>query len=486
LAAAALRLVGLGWGLDNPVHNDERVYVEPVIEMVRQGDLDHRFYTYPGLFFYLLAPGVAAAGAVPNAPGAYLAARLFVALCGVASVGLAYLAARAVIGRAAGLVAAWLVAVSPLTVHTAHQVRPDVLLEGLGFVFLWALARNNPPRDIRLGGLIGLATAIKFTGLLMVPAFVLSRLRGPRALRGLALAGCVTLAVVVACTPYALVHAARYQHGPGAQLDLYFQGHGVDWARLAQHIWFYAYHVGVAIGPAGCALAAWGVVLARRERWCWAGCLHLATVVLVMSAPLLAFGRLVMPATAVAYLLVGAGVQHLCRRRTILGVAMGALAVIPGLVLSSASAWRLTRPTAADQARAWLIVHTAPTARVLETRPDADPGVAPGAAIGGREVTRIDRGPHLAAEVCRYDVVVTAMREQPAWTAMLAPVLSARNEPLPMHLAQAPTFLGVRLHGLPQDLLPPIGNGLRLWVPRCAGGADTRALSPLGRAHPRP
>ena len=52
--AAALRIAGLGWGLRHPPHPDESVFVDNVAAMIRSGDLDHRYYQYPGLFFYML------------------------------------------------------------------------------------------------------------------------------------------------------------------------------------------------------------------------------------------------------------------------------------------------------------------------------------------------------------------------------------------------------------------------------------------------
>lgn len=60
--AAVLRFWGLAWGLRHPVHVDETYTVANVVDMVQAGDWDHRYYYYPGLFYYLLAPIVAALG----------------------------------------------------------------------------------------------------------------------------------------------------------------------------------------------------------------------------------------------------------------------------------------------------------------------------------------------------------------------------------------------------------------------------------------
>src|SRR5262245_1412791 len=142
LLAAALRFTGLSWGLRHPVHSDERVYVENVVAMVEAGDFDHRFYTYPGFFYDLLAPGVWLLGRERwHGPDAYLVSRALVAAFGVFNVGLAGFVGARLIAPSAGLAAALFVAVSPVDVQTAHEVRPDVILETFGLLALLGLRR---------------------------------------------------------------------------------------------------------------------------------------------------------------------------------------------------------------------------------------------------------------------------------------------------------------------------------------------------------
>ena len=226
--AAGLRFTGLSWELRHPVHQDERDYVDNVVSMVEAGDLDHRFYRYPGLFFYLLAPGVWLLGPERwGGPDAYLVSRGFVAGFGTLNVLLLYLVGARLIGKSAGLFAALLLAVSPVAVGACHQVRPDVLLLGFGLLGLltWAALGKRVGADARAGVVIGLATAVKFTGLLMVPAYVAARILRPgHRLRGMVLAGALTIGLTVACTPFALIHASDYGSGPDYQLRMYFAG----------------------------------------------------------------------------------------------------------------------------------------------------------------------------------------------------------------------------------------------------------------------
>src|SRR6185369_9708678 len=123
---------------------DEQYFVENVRGMLVRGDLHPRFYEYPNLVFYLLWPVLALADRTTLAPGGYLAARAVVAAFGVSSVLLAYWLGRRVAGVWAGMAAALLLAVSPVEVHTAHMVRPDVILESFVLLALLAFDRVGP------------------------------------------------------------------------------------------------------------------------------------------------------------------------------------------------------------------------------------------------------------------------------------------------------------------------------------------------------
>ncbi len=123
------------------------------------------------------------------------------ALCGVATIPVAYLCARELVSRAAGLVAALLVAVSPFMVWYSQEARAYalfILLSGVSLLF-WARAyRRRQPRDLALWAV--------FSGLAVVTHFFAGFLIAPEAI--LLLYRLRNRATVVACAAVAVVQAA--------------------------------------------------------------------------------------------------------------------------------------------------------------------------------------------------------------------------------------------------------------------------------------
>lgn len=443
--AATARFTALDWGLRHPVHLDERVYVENVVRMVEAGDLDHRSYTYPGLFYYLLAPFVALLGSPRYLTNeAYLVARGLVAAGGVLDVLLAFWVGRRLLGPAAGLTAALLLAVSPLDVRTAHQVRPDVLLVGFGFVALWLFRRLGAlPGDLRAGLLVGLATAVKFTGLLLVPFYVAARLLAPGArLKGLVAAGLVTIGVVLAATPYALLHLDDYRKGPGYQLDMYYKARRSP-AYLEQ-VASYAGHGARTVGPLGLALVAAGCLVAlRREPRAWGpALLHPLTVLAVMSSASLAFPRLILPGMAVVWLLAAWPVELLARRSR----ALAALLALAAAIFPARGTLRylatISAPSPQDAALDWFEARARGSLTVVETRPEGvEPGLEAGAILG-IDRTRHDFVPHTSRDeglrllAREADLVVVAPQDEAFWGDRLMTVYAARQRRSPQGWSQ--------------------------------------------------
>ena len=183
VAAAALRFTALGFGLRHPPFVDEVYFVQSVSRMLAERTLDHGFYEYPGLFSTLLVPALAFLSPPRLGPSAYLLSRGVVAAFSVLSVALcARLAQRLWGGLAPALVAAALLAVSPVEVETAHMVRPDVVLAT--FVLFSSLlllgVGDETKGDLQAGVSIGVATAVKFTGALLAPCYLLRRALSPK------------------------------------------------------------------------------------------------------------------------------------------------------------------------------------------------------------------------------------------------------------------------------------------------------------------
>ena len=225
LTAVALRFHGLAWGLRHAPIDDERYFVDNVARMLAERSLDHRFYEYPGLLFYVLLPFQALAGG--SGPPATYAARAVIAAFGVLSVALTFALARRLLGSApAALTAAALVAVSPLEVVTAHTLRPDVALEAFALLTLLALARLDGAwrADARAGAALALAISTKFTGVLLLPSFLAARACWARLARGLLVAGGVALALGVLFTPYAWLDPQAFLRGARYQVGFHYVG----------------------------------------------------------------------------------------------------------------------------------------------------------------------------------------------------------------------------------------------------------------------
>lgn len=311
--AALLRFQALGWGLRHQPDWDERVFVENVALMVRQGDLDHRYYEYPGLVFYLLAPAVAASGG--SGPPGYLAARAVVAGFGVIAVALVFVLGRRLAGEAPALAAALLVAVSPIAVDVAHMVRPDVVLEAFVLLALLAMSRldGSLRRDAFAGVALGAAVAVKFSGALLVPSLVLARCllpegearRPSRVLRGIAVAGGTALLTTLVFTPYAVLHVAEFAAGVGVQVGYHYE------AERSGHVPYLAMlrtYLGVlrrGLGPAAWLLLAAPAALVRDRRWAVLAAFPLVAL-LVFSTSDVKRDRFLVPAFGVLALMVTA------------------------------------------------------------------------------------------------------------------------------------------------------------------------------------
>jgi len=372
LLAASLRFAGLSAGLRHSPHMDERVFVENVERMLAAGDFDHRYYEYPGLFFYILAPVLAPLGVGPDPPArVYWLARAVVASFSLLNVLLTYRLGRALGAPTVGLLAAALMAVSPLAVETGHMLRPDVALATLVLLTCGSLLRLGAEArdDLRSGLGMGAATALKFTGALLAPAYVVARLAapGPRR-RGLVLAGLAALAAFVVLSPYALLHARSFADAAAAQVQYHYQpsarGPARQWVMLRRYAGDWPH----ALGWPACLCAGLGVVQVLRQDW------RRSIGLLVLPLSTLAvfgsveyhFSRHMLPSLGVVAALAGCGFAALAVSRAA-AVGLALLLVAAPLTDSLRYVRAVCLPSTADVIVDWVNAETAEGARVVST-----------------------------------------------------------------------------------------------------------------------
>jgi hypothetical protein len=371
LLAAALRFAGLGWGLRHLPDLDERWFVENAARMLNTRDLDHRFYEYPGLFFYLITPVVAFLHPSDVGPSAYLGARTVVALFGIASVGLTYLLGARLAGRPAGLSAALLVAVSPVEVFTSHQVRPDVALETFVLLAFLAFLHLGPDArgDLLSGAAIGAATAVKFTGVFLAPSYLAYRLTAPgfRVSR-VALAAGVSVVAFAVCSPYTILHFTDAMQGAHTQVSHHYALRERGEESYFAMAWTYGLGLMKAFGPVALVLVAAGALLAARDWRRWLGVLIYPVVVIaVLSTAEIHFDRHLVPAIGVLSVLAGRVIASVAKRSPVAAVCAAVAAAALPLAGSIDYVRGVSVPGTRDAVVDWVDRNVRPGARVVTT-----------------------------------------------------------------------------------------------------------------------
>jgi hypothetical protein len=370
VAAAALRFTALDWGLRHPPHIDEEPFVEHSLAMLGRGDLDHTYYEYPGLIFYLLA--VPLAFFRSGGPSAYMAARATIALFSLLNVVLIYHLGSLLKGPRAGLVAAALLAVSPAEIRVAHMIRPDIVLETFALLALVSFHHvgERARSDLLAGAALGAAVAVKFTGVLLVPCYLVQRFLAPgfRWSRPL-LAAAASLAAFALLSPYSFLHFRDAARGAWYQAAWHYPSGAASGGDL-QALRGYGLAADWALGASGLALVALGLALWRREwrRWLFLMIYPLATVVILSTADIQRL-RFMVPALGALAVIAGAAVDVLAARSAVLGAAAALLVVGLSGADSAAYVARLEQASPRDLALDWVNTHLPVGSRILTTWP---------------------------------------------------------------------------------------------------------------------
>lgn len=486
VVAALLRFRALDWGLTQTPHIDERYFVGNVARMLATGSLDHGYYEYPGLLFYLLMPVLKLAGVGPQPDAsAYLAARAFIAACGVAGVAGVYLFGRRLLpavaaergearpgaGRGAALAAAAFATVSPLHVETAHMLRPDVPLELLALLAFAAFLRlgTRLRDDGRAGMALGLALGLKFSAGLLAAVYLLRRgLRpGPR-LRGALLAAVAGTLTFAAVSPYAWLHHAAFVEGVDEQLSYHYERAPEAVAPFAERLAGYAAAWLHALGPLGALLAAVGLVLAlRRGARTWLPFLVLPPLTaLVFASTGFVFVRHMLPSLGLVALLAGLALEALAARHARLAVVVALCALAFPLHASLRYLEDVARPSTRDRVAAWLETALRAPARVLTTLPSVrlDPR-----RFEVQRVKAIER-----VQLLDADAIVTTVEEESAVRNVF------RHRPRGVVLRPSGPYEGVQLFvRLVPRALHSKGERLPLAAAELRASTDEDALANL-------
>lgn len=355
LAAAVLRVVGIDRDLRHgaPTPDESTNFVAPVMRMWEERTLNpHVHAGYPGLFNLVAFLPMGAGRALGGETGACLAGRLLVAAASTLNVLLLFLLVRPLWGAGAALLGAALLAASRSEVSEAHFITPDVLV--VTAFFALALTLRARPGSAWAGAWAGLATAVKYSGVLLFPALV-ADLAVQRRWRRLAPALAWGAAAFAAAAPFALLWRGDQQRGITEFVAYYFGGGGGQLAgRMVARLGEVLAWISTNLGPPALGLAVLSVRAPSRRALAGPAAV-LAASLAVLSLAGQVYPRHILLASAGATVCAAAGFAFVRGRLPRWAAAALALAV---LLLP---AWRgvavaagYARPTELARAAEWI------------------------------------------------------------------------------------------------------------------------------------
>jgi 4-amino-4-deoxy-L-arabinose transferase-like glycosyltransferase len=377
LVATALRFAGIDHHLaHDPMDFDEmNNFVEPILKMWRTRSPNPTVYSgYPGFFNWLAFVPVVLGQRLAGGYGAYVGGRAVVAGFGVANVWLVYRLCRSWLGLGPALLGAALMAVSRGHVRAAHAITPDVVVATAALALLIVLRRAKHPGDWRIAGaLCGLATAVKYTGLLTLPALAAGLWLRPDRRRSLSVAGIAAVLAFGIAAPYAVVattsmgsgfeHSIHHYYGADSGANRVLQGQGGSFRDVVQYLV-------LDVGLVGLLLALLGLGLHRPRRDLFPALLLIGATLLATAPANKVYSRHVLGATAVAIVLAAVGFAALLERlasssarRLVCGAGAALVLALPAREAFQ-MAWTYRGPTGADRAVAWVEGHLAGNALI--------------------------------------------------------------------------------------------------------------------------
>jgi Dolichyl-phosphate-mannose-protein mannosyltransferase len=393
--ALGLRVWGVKQGMPYAYNADENAHFVPnAIGLFGHGWNPH-YFVNPPAYTYLLhvvfdvwfggRAGVSKA-LTTNPTEVFVVARLTAAVVGTVAVWLLYVAGAKLFGRAVGLLAAALLAVSFLAVFYSHLALNDVPTLAPIALSLWGTAgvlRDGRLRYYLLAGAgLGLACATKYTGgVVLVPLLGAAGIalatpeQRSAAVRGLVLAGVVAIAAFAIANPYALLDLASFRDGLHHQADASDDALGkLGLTQTSGHLYYlWSFTWGLGWAPLVAAVIGMGLLAVDDRRALIVLGPAPILYVLFMGTQARFFGRWLLPVFPIACLLAAYAVVRLAqiagRRAPALAPALAALGAVlllgQGLVYSLHSAMTLSRTDTRNATRDWLVAHVPANTKIV-------------------------------------------------------------------------------------------------------------------------
>jgi dolichyl-phosphate-mannose-protein mannosyltransferase len=401
--AAAFRFIGLAWGAPYfHFHIDEH-YVFQGADMlrrsVREAATSGKFFMYGPLPMWTLDAVRAVyerlAGPLVLTRNAdettYLVmGRTISAVLGTACVPLAYLIARRVSGRAAGLIAALLLACAVAALRESHFFSVDVMTLFFAMVawyFALGIAETGRTRDYVLAGAsIGAALACKYTALFLFVVFGIAHLCSPRRPSGRdwrgwtrwALRGAVPVVVAglifVAIDPMAILYYDKFRSdivywvvGPnsGTWRPIFV----AQFADVQPQLYWFTNVLWWGLGPAFELCGVVGVLwlMARRDRLSAVAAAFPIAYYAAAAQGIAPFVRYAMPLAAGFAVPAGVLCADLLRRSRLRPAGIVLTSLVTGLTLLYAAAYMhvYLSPDSRLTASAWLVANVPRDASIL-------------------------------------------------------------------------------------------------------------------------
>lgn len=406
LAAAALRLIGLGFGLHHP---DEHLIINHALAF-GTGDLNPHMFYLPTFFMYLLFALFGVLYAAGHVTGVfsnpdvflelflrrpelfYLLARALSVFFGVATVGVIYGLGRQFKNKAVGTWAALFLTVNFLHVRDSHFATMDIALTFFVTYSLYELLRfvdgTDPSAYWRSVVAAAVATATKYNGILLVAPIAMSYYwvvrPGLRLLAGRSLGSAALFIGVFFClSPFVLLDLGTTQEYLGKLYELN-RAFRVPWHRHLEMLWH-------SLGPVLAVIALVGFLRQFMKP-------ELKKIILVVFAALYyvmitkagqPFERYVLVLIPIS-LLWAADAAEMFTAKTRGRLVLGALILLAALPKTLHQETLFLRANTRDLTREWIVHNIAAGEKIALDDPGEAPRLVPSPDQVREQLARLD------------------------------------------------------------------------------------------------